>query len=149
MQDRIQRVRQPNPTDESDVRFEGLRRTRYAANPPHNLPMDDDSNQIEVPPSFISLFLSPSGQRLTQPADTVRQRYELCEDLAQMLAGDASATLFKSEGTEREVLDKIRTALMEPGSSVQPAEAPWVVARLAELLGWTLPDPPSEATGPR
>jgi hypothetical protein len=129
------------------VWFGRLAATGYAANPTHTFPMDD-SNQIEVPPSFLALFVSPSGQRLTQPADAVRQRYELCEDLAQMLAGDASATLFKSEGSEREVLGKIRTALMEPGSAVQPAEASWVVARLAELLGWDLPDS-ADATEPR
>ncbi|MES2940989.1 MAG: hypothetical protein V4864_25140 [Pseudomonadota bacterium] len=110
--------------------------------------MDDDSNQLEVPPSFVSLFLSPSGHRLTQPADAVRKRYELCEDLAQMLAGDAAATLFKSDGSEREVLDKIRAALTEPGSAVQPAEAAWVTARLAELLGWALPDPVAPSAGP-
>ncbi len=105
----------------------------------------DDSNQIEVPPSFLALFVSPYGQRLTEPVAVVRQRYELCEDLAQMLAEDASARLFKSGGTEREVLDRMRTALSEPGSAVQPMEASWVVTRLAELLGWPLPDP--AATG--
>lgn len=41
----------------------------------------DASNQIEVPPSFSQLFRSRSG-RLLQPAETVLQRYELCEDLA-------------------------------------------------------------------
>ena len=106
---------------------------------------DDDSNQLEVPPSFVSLFLSRSGQRLTQPAAAVRRRYELCEDLAQTLAVDASATVFMSQGTAREVLDRILAALTEPGSAVQPAEASWVVARLAELLGWTPPEPPADA----
>ena len=45
----------------------------------------DDPNQIEVPPSFLALFTSPSGHRLTEAMSTIRERYELCEDLAQML----------------------------------------------------------------
>jgi hypothetical protein len=99
----------------------------------------DDYNQIEVPPSFVALFTSPSGVRLTESMATVRQRYELCEDLAQMLTEQASTALFKSGGSEREVLEKIELALMAAGSPVQPAEATWVVRRLAELLGWDGP----------
>ena len=104
---------------------------------PH--PMDD-YNQIEVPPSFLALFTAPSGQRLLQPMATVRQRYELCEDLAQMLTEQAATALFKSGGTQAEVLQKMQAALTAGESPVQPPEAAWVVRRLAELLGW--PNPP-------
>jgi hypothetical protein len=99
----------------------------------------DDYNQIEVPPSFVALFTSPSGVRLTEPMTTVRRRYELCEDLAQMLTDQASTALFKSGGSEREVLEKMQLALTDAESPVQPAEATWVVRRLAELLGWESP----------
>jgi hypothetical protein len=97
----------------------------------------DDPNQIEVPPSFLALFTSPSGQRLTQPMSTVRVRYELCEDLAQMLTEQASA--HGSGGAEREVLEKMHTGLGGEGSPVQPPEATWVIRRLAELLNWPAP----------
>jgi hypothetical protein len=100
----------------------------------------DDFNQIEVPPSFLALFTSPSGVRLTEPMSTVRRRYELCEDLAQMLTEQASTALFKSGGSEREVLEKFQLALTVAESAVQPAEATWVVRRLAELLGWGAPE---------
>jgi hypothetical protein len=96
----------------------------------------DDSNQIEVPPSFTALYASPSGHRLTEPMSTVRQRYELCEDLAQALTEQASTALFKSGGSEAEVLEAIRLGLSADDSPVQPAEAAWVVRRLAELLDW-------------
>lgn len=96
----------------------------------------DDPNQIEVPPSFLALFTSLSGHRLTEPMATVRARYELCEDLAQMLTEQAGVAAFKSGGSEDEVLEQIRLGLASPGSPVQPAEAAWVVQRLAELLGW-------------
>lgn len=99
----------------------------------------DDFNQIEVPPSFLALFTSPSGHRLREPMSTVRQRYELCEDLAQVLTEQAASTQFRSGGTEAEVLQKMLAALAAPESPVQPAEAQWVVRRLAELLGWEMP----------
>jgi hypothetical protein len=96
----------------------------------------DDTNQIEVPPSFLVLYTTRSGDRLTKPAEFVCARYELCEDLAQTLAQQAAATLFKSGGTEQEVLEKMREALLEPGSAVSPAEGGWVVTRMAEIAGW-------------
>jgi hypothetical protein len=99
----------------------------------------DDSNQIEVPPSFLALFTSPGGHRLLKPMDTVRARYELCEDLAQMLAEQAATARFKSDGSERETLARMKLALSEPGSGLEPMEVSWVVSRLAEVLDWELP----------
>lgn len=99
----------------------------------------EDPNQIEVPPSFTALFASPSGHRLLQPMSVVRERYELCEDLAQMLTERASTVPFKSGHREREVLQQMRLALTGPDSVVEPAEAVWVVTRLAELLEWDAP----------
>jgi hypothetical protein len=99
----------------------------------------DDSNQLEVPPSFLALFTSPSGQRLTQPIAVVRERYDLCEDLAQTLTEQASAALFRTGAAEGEVLQQIQLALSAAQSPVQPIEATWVVTRLAELLGWKDP----------
>lgn len=100
-----------------------------------------DDNQIEVPPSFLALFSTPSGHRLTQPMDAVRERYELCEDLAQMLTDQASTALFKTGGSERSVLETLERGLVEGGSGLQPQEAAWVVTRLAEVLGWERPSP--------
>ena len=96
----------------------------------------DDPNQIEVPPSFVTLYTTPSGHRLTEPMATVRQRYELCEDLAQMLTEQAATIKFKSDAPEREVLATIQEGLTASGSPVQSSEARWVVRRLAELLDW-------------
>jgi len=101
----------------------------------------DDFNQIEVPPSFLALFTSPSGHRLTEPMSEVRRRYELCEDLAQMLTEQASTVAFRSGEPEREVLRKMQTGLCVEGSPVSAKEAGWVVTRLAELLGWEAPQP--------
>lgn len=96
----------------------------------------DEYNQIEPPPSFVALFASPTGHKLLEPMSTVRQRYELCEDLAQALMEQASVNLFKSGGSEPEVLEKMELALTTEESPITAAEAKWVVTRLAELLGW-------------
>jgi len=96
----------------------------------------DDPNQIEVPPSFVALFTAPSGHRLTQPMRFVRERYELCEDLAQMLSEQAATALFKSGGSEREVLRQMRLGLSGPDSPLEGPETGWVLTRLAEILGW-------------
>jgi hypothetical protein len=100
--------------------------------------MDDDANQIEPPPSFVALFTSPAG-RLTQPASAVRQRYELCEDMAQMLAEQASVAQFKSGGSEREVIEKMRAALGGADDALPAPQVGWVVERMAELPGWPAP----------
>jgi hypothetical protein len=101
----------------------------------------DDRNQIDVPPSFTNLFASPSGYRLTEPMSYVRERYELCEDLAQALTEQAQALLFKSDASQKEVLRKMLSGLSGAESPVQPPEALWIVTRLAELLGWEKPGP--------
>jgi hypothetical protein len=100
----------------------------------------DDPNQIEVPPSFVALFTTPSGHRLTQPMKTVRERYELCEDMAQMLVDQAATEAFRSGGSEREVLRRIELALSGEEAPTQPEEATWIATRLAELLGWERPE---------
>lgn len=99
----------------------------------------DETNQIEPPPSFVALFASPSGHKLLEPMSTVRQRYELCEDLAQALTEQASANLFKSGAGEADVLGKMELALATEESPLSPIEAKWVVTRLAELLDWPAP----------
>lgn len=102
----------------------------------------DDPNQIEVPPSFLALYTSAATRRLTQPIAEVRDRYELCEDLSQMLTEHSSVQQGDDPASRRAVLGRTRTALEGEGSPVQPAEAGWVVHRLAELLGWEPPEPP-------
>lgn len=99
----------------------------------------DDSNQLDVPPSFVALYTNPAGHRLTEPIRIVRERYELCEDMAQMLTEHASTALAQSNDSERQVLVRMQQALSADGSPVQPAEAVWVIRRLAELLGWEAP----------
>jgi hypothetical protein len=99
----------------------------------------DDPNQIEVPPSFLALYANPSGTRLLEPMRVVRERYELCEDLAQSLVEQAAMTLHRTGARELDVLRAMRTGLSGEDSAVSAAEAAWIVRRLAELSGWEDP----------
>lgn len=97
--------------------------------------MDDDTNQIEVPASFYALYTNPAG-RLSEPIATVRERYELCEDLAQMLVDQAATLQFKTGRPEADVLQTIEAGLTGEDAVVTGYESSWVVKRMAELLGW-------------
>ncbi len=98
-----------------------------------------EDNQIIVPDSFLALYTRPGGYKLTEPVGVVRARYELCEDLAQLLTAQAGARLDDRGASERDVLAGMREALSLEDSPVSATEAQWVVCRLAELMGWEMP----------
>ena len=99
----------------------------------------DDDNQIHVPPSFMAVYTSPRG-RLTDSADHVRTRYELCEDLAGHLVEHAQTLYHVQAPSESEILRRIHAGLCTAESGVSVAEATWIVTRLAELLTWPCPE---------
>lgn len=94
-----------------------------------------DDYQIEIPPSFIAIY-TDQRHRLTVPVRTLRERYELCEDLSQQLVDHARTTHFSHGISEDEVLMRIHRGLLSPQPQVEESEATWVVRRSAELLGW-------------
>lgn len=98
-------------------------------------PMSDDS-QILIPPSFIALFVPPGRLRPTESRLHIAERYELCEDFAQMLIETATTKRFELGAHEEDVLERVGRGLLEPGSMLSEAEAVWVLTRLRELLGW-------------
>ena len=99
-----------------------------------------DGSQIFVPDSFIALFQG-RNQRLRQPLADIAQRYELCEDLAQMLVEQAQILYHQSAPSESAILQTIYSGLQAPDAGVSAEEARWVVLRLAELLEWNAPEP--------
>lgn len=94
-----------------------------------------DEYQIQIPPSFEALYRDARG-RLGLPRDQFRARYELCEDMAQMLVERSQDTLHGLGLAEDIVLERTLAGLGAEGSAFSAAEAGWVVTRLAELLGW-------------
>ena len=99
-----------------------------------------DDNQLEVPASFSQIYATPTG-RLSVTRAELQERYELCEDLAQMLTDKASEMLHRLGVSEADVIDRILRGLEGEGSPVLPIEGRWVVRRLSELLGWDDPGP--------
>ncbi|WP_313074771.1 hypothetical protein [Melaminivora sp.] len=107
--------------------------------------MHEDDNQILIPPSFSALHCD-ARQRLTASMAHVRERYELCEDLAGHLVEQAQLLYHREGASEAGVLAGIHAGLCAPGSGVDAAEARWITLRLAELLAWrspALPEPPA------
>lgn len=94
-----------------------------------------DDYQIPIPPSFEALYRDARG-RLSLPLAEFRGRYELCEDMAQLLVERSQALLHDQGLAEDLVLERTRDGLAGTGSGFSDAEAGWVVTRLAELLGW-------------
>ena len=94
-----------------------------------------DEYQIHIPPSFEAVYADARG-RCSVPRSEFRERYELCEDMAQMLV-DHSQAVHHDQGVSQDlVLERTQAGLSQPESGFNPAEAGWVVTRLAELLGW-------------
>ena len=98
-----------------------------------------EDNQIIVPRSFIELFIAPGSVKPRESRAHISERYEFCEDLAQMLTDTASTKLFQLGVSEGDVLERIHRGLLVEGAPVDADEARWVVTRLAELLGWPAP----------
>lgn len=74
------------------------------------------------------------------PIAQLRERYELCEDLAQMLVDAARTQSHGGTVSDEEVLQRCHAGLAQADSGLSAPEARWVIARLAELLDWPLPE---------
>ena len=96
--------------------------------------------QIEIPASFMALYVDPGGQKPNASRDVVATRYELCEDMATMFTETAKNMLFSLGIAEQDVLVRCHRGLLGEGAVVSAAEAGWVIRRLAEQLDWEQPD---------
>jgi len=92
--------------------------------------------QIEIPQSFMALFVDPGCSKPNAPRDVVAARYELCEDLANLLTQTADNMMYSFGITERIVLERCRLGLVGEDAVVTEPESDWVIRRLCELLGW-------------
>ena len=99
-----------------------------------------DENQIAIPRPFIDLFIPKGAIKPSEPRAVIAERYELCEDMAQMLTEHATRRKLDLGVPEEMVLERIHRGLVAEGSVVSGPEAGWVVCRLAEVLGWPMPD---------
>jgi len=97
-------------------------------------------NQIEPPQSFMAMYVKPGHTRPNAPQEVVLARYEQCEDMACVLAEQAQTLAFKDNLSEKEVLERCYQALTDKGVDFNPKESAWVICRLAELMGWEMPE---------
>jgi hypothetical protein len=104
-----------------------------------------EDNQILVPVSFVALFIAPGAYKPRETRQHISARYELCEDMAQMLTEHAQRKRFELGVSEDVVLQRIHRGLRVQASGVDEHEAGWVTRRLAELLDWPMPALPDEA----
>lgn len=95
-----------------------------------------DENQVEIPHSFVALYIDPGRSKPNASRALIAERYELCEDMACMLTEQARNIFFDLSITERDVLMRIRQGLVSDGSGFNEPEAVWITRRLAELLDW-------------
>ena len=99
----------------------------------------DSTHQIEIPQSFVQLFVPPGRIKPTLGWAEMAGRYELCEDMAQLLTEQASTQQFQLGLTEDQALERCLQGLLATTGVLTEAEARWVICRLAELLNWPMP----------
>jgi len=97
-------------------------------------------NQIDIPQSFMAMYIKPGHSHPNAPQDVVLARYELCEDMACILAEQAQTLAFKENLSEKEVLERCYQGLTDKGIDFSQQESAWVICRLAELMGWVPPE---------
>lgn len=98
-----------------------------------------EENQLEIPQSFIALFIEPGRSKPAATRFFIAERYEFCEDMAHMLTQTAQEMLHGLGITELDVLQRCYLGLTIEGSVLSVAEAEWVVRRLAESSQWAQP----------
>ncbi len=94
--------------------------------------------QIDIPASFMALYVPPGKIKPTLGLRELAARYELCEDLANLLTEKAANMQFTLGITEELVLAQCEAGLLAEPAVVTPGEARWVVCRLGSLLQWPI-----------
>jgi len=98
-----------------------------------------EGSQLFIPPTFLALYLAPGAHKPSASQVHIAVRYELCEDLAQMLTGTACELQLRSDADSAQVLQRCLDGLSGPEAVIEEDHARWVVCRLAELMQWPAP----------
>jgi hypothetical protein len=95
-----------------------------------------------VPTSFVALFLEPGRMQPGASSEHIAERYLFCEVLATALVERAVTMQGQLGVSQKEILERLHASLLDPIAPVPPAQAEWIVLRLAEVLRWPSPFPP-------
>lgn len=60
-------------------------------------------SQLVLPPSFLALFIEPGRVKPSAPRQHILSRYELCEDMANLLTDTAKTRLWELGIAETDV----------------------------------------------
>ena len=99
-------------------------------------------HQIHLPPSFTDLYKDPT-RPYAKPVLSfaeICERYELCEDMAQMLCEPSLNQMAALHITEEDVIERNFQGLRLSPELLNAQESIWVMQRLCELLNWSLED---------
>lgn len=94
-------------------------------------------SQIIIPDAFCAIYTDALRHRLTIGKEELAMRFELCEDMANLLSESTAAQWFKTGHEKAEVLEQVHAGLLVSGSVANEAEAIWVVHSIEEELGWS------------
>ena len=95
-----------------------------------------DHNQTLIPDSFLALHSVNGRPLLTREA--TEARYELCEDTATHTAAFLAAHVQDADAADA-ALKRCHDGLCADSAAFSPAEAVWVIRRVAELQEWAQP----------
>lgn len=95
-----------------------------------------EDSQILIPESFTAIYSDPIRHRLTVCKEELATRYELCEDMANLLSESTAAQWFRTGQEKEEVLKQVLQGLLSECAIVSEPEAQWVTRRIEEVLGW-------------
>jgi hypothetical protein len=93
-----------------------------------------EDNQIVIPESFLALYLSPGRSKPRAPHAEILARYELCEDMAQMLLDTANTKKWELGVETQDIVARIQQGLQGGEAGLNETEAQWIAQRLAELM---------------
>ena len=91
-------------------------------------------SQLYLPESFLALFQTPGRSKPSETQAHIAQRYEWCEDMAQLMTEPAREQMFRLVLTEEDVVHALRPGLADGSTGLSDAEVGWVAIRLRELL---------------
>ena len=99
-------------------------------------------HQIHLPPTFTDLYKDPARPyaKPSLPFADICQRYDWCEDVAQMLCEPSLHQLASLHITELDVIERTYQGLLASPEVMNAQECTWVMQRLCELLNWSIED---------
>jgi hypothetical protein len=103
-------------------------------------------HQIHLPSTFTDLYRDPTRPyaKPLLPFEEICQRYDWCEDMAQILSEPSLNQMATLHITELDVIERTYRGLLSSPEVMSPKECRWVMQRLCELLNWSIEDLPAQ-----